>query len=115
MAIKRNHFVINGVDYLAKPFDFNTICEMEEAGVSLDNIQKRPMSTVRAYFTVCSGGDAEQAGKELQKHMIDGGDVEGIMTAMSKELENSDFFQALGKRAEEETGASKDKATPQKK
>ena len=99
----KNTFSINGVIYTAKPFDFNTVCDLEDAGVSLDAIQKKPMGTVRAYFTVCSGGDPVRAGKELQAHMVNGGTFNGIMDAMAKELEVSDFFRALSERQTEET------------
>ena len=55
-------FTINNKQYKAKEIDFNAICDLEDEGLSLSDIQNKPMSAVRAYFTICYGGDKEAAG-----------------------------------------------------
>ena len=90
-------FVINGKRYTAKPFDFNTVCDLEDNGVSLTEMSKKPMSMARAYFALCFNGTKEDAGKEIQEHVKAGGNFNDLYTAMGDEMNESDFFQALNK------------------
>lgn len=106
-----NKITVNGKKYTAKAFDFNTICELEDMGVALQDAQKKPMSVARAYFAVCAGLDADDAGKELEQHIIGGGKFDEIINTMTKEMEKSDFFQALGKKAETENPESETEKT----
>jgi len=101
-----NLFKINGKEYKAKPFDFNLICDLEDMGVSLEEMGKKKMSMIRAYFAICAGRGNEYAGKELNQHFIGGGKFDDVLDAMSKEMEASDFFQALNKT--EETDVAED-------
>lgn len=97
-----NTFTVNGTEYSTKPFDFNLVCDLEDMGISLEEMGKKKMSAVRAYFAICAGKGNEFAGKELNDHFVGGGKFDDIITAMNKEMENSDFFQALNKTAETE-------------
>lgn len=98
-----NTFNINGNTYIAKPFDFNLLCDLEDMGVSMNTMATKTMSTARTYFALCCGGDKEFAGNELQAHMINGGSFEGLISAMAKEMEESDFFQAMTNGQKSET------------
>ena len=98
-------FTINGKRYNAKPFDFNVVCDLEENGVALTDMQKKPMSMARAYFALCYNGSSEDAGKEIQAHVIAGGNFNDIYKVMAEEMEESDFFQALKSEAEQEAPA----------
>ena len=102
-----NTFTINNKRYKAPVFDFNTVCDFEEAGISLADAKSKPMSMLRMYFTLLFDGDKEAAGKELEEHMIKGGDFSELTNVMIKEMNESRFFQALQKTAtpEEETGS----------
>lgn len=104
-------FTINGKLYQAKEITFNAICELEDAGVSLTEIEQKPISTVRSYFAVCLGGNKEYAGQEIERHIINGGNLDEIMTAFREELADSDFFQALTKTANEETQENQEAET----
>lgn len=95
-------FTINGKRYTAKPFDFNTVCDLEDNGVSLAEMSKKPMSMARAYFALCYNGSKESAGKEIQEHIKAGGDFNDLYTVMGDEMNDSDFFQALNKKQDEE-------------
>lgn len=100
-----NTFTVNGTEYKAKPFDFNLACDLEDMGISLEEMGNKRMSTVRAYFALCAGKGNEFAGKELEQHIISGGNIGDIADALNKEMETSDFFLFLKKRAEEEVTA----------
>lgn len=107
-------FTINEKRYQAKPFDFNTVCDLEDNGVSLAEMTKKPMSMARAYFALCLNGDKEKAGNEIQEHVKHGGDFNELYTVMGEEMNDSDFFRALNQKEEEETPAvegKKDKKT----
>lgn len=104
-------FTINGKLYQAREITFNTICDLEDAGVSLTEIEQKPISTVRSYFAICLGGNKEVAGQEIERHIINGGNLDEIMTAFREELADSDFFQALTKTANEETQENQEAET----
>lgn len=102
-----NTFTVNGTEYTAKSFDFNLVCDLEDMGISLEEMGRKRMSMVRAYFAICAGKGSEFAGKELNAHFVSGGKFDGIVEAMNKEMEISDFFQTLIKGAETETATDK--------
>ena len=95
-------FVINNKRYNAKPFDFNTVCDLEDNGVPLQEMTKKPMSMVRAYFALCFNGSKEDAGAEIQAHVIAGGNFNELYQIMGEEMNESDFFQALSKKTAKE-------------
>ena len=105
----RNAFTVNKVSYIAKPFDFDMICELEDMGVSFERIDKMPMSLIRAYFATCAGIGKEQAALLIQNHLVNGGKLEDITEPMAKEMNNSDFFRALSEKQETDGIPSKAK------
>lgn len=100
-------FKVNGKEYKSKEFDYNLICDLEEIGISLEQITTKPLSMVRAYFAICAGKDKEFVGKEIVEHMKNGGNINDVMEAMTKEMELSDFFRALAQGAETESPKNK--------
>lgn len=104
-----NTFVINEKKYKATPFDFNLICDLEDMGVDIANANKKPMSMVRAYFALCVNGDKEYAGKEMEAHLTKGGSFDELINAMTKEMDESDFFRNLSQSEEEKTPKSTSK------
>lgn len=103
-------FKVNGKEYTAKAFDYNLICDLEDMGIALQEAANKPMSMVRAYFSLCSGRGKEYAGKEIEAHIIKGGKLDDVMNAMSEEMDKSDFFLALNQK-EEETVSETSKGT----
>ena len=97
-------FSINGKTYTAKEFDFNMLCDLEEQGLSLDDIDKKPMSLIRTYLSFSAGITKEQAGKELESHIAKGGEFSDVVTVMSEMMNESGFFRSLNKKAEEGAG-----------
>lgn len=90
-----NTFNLNGSTVVAKRFDFNMLCDLEDLGVSIQDAQKKPMAMVRAYIAICLGAGLDYAGHQMEEHLVNGGTFEDIMSVMSKEMENSDFFRNL--------------------
>lgn len=97
---------INKKSYMALPFDFNLMVELEDMGVNIEDINSKPLKFAREYFALCAGIDKIEAGMEIQKHIIAGGSIDPIANAMKAEIEKSDFFLSLSKREETETQES---------
>lgn len=98
-------FDVNGKQYKGKKFDFNLVCDLEDMGVTLEDMQKKNLSLIRGYFGLCAGLNRKEAGAELQTHLVSGKKFESLTDVMSDEMEKSDFFRALGKTAETEDTA----------
>lgn len=98
-----NTFKVNETKYKAKPFDFNMVCDLEEMGISLEEMGSKRLSATRAYFALCSGLSEEKAGKEIEQQFIKYGELNEISEALNKEMEVSDFFRSLTERAKKET------------
>ena len=97
-----NKFTVNNIECTAKAFDFNLICDLEDMGITMQEASNKPMSMVRAYFALCTGRNREYAGKEMEKHLLNGGTFEDVMNVMSAEMEKSDFFRKITENAKEE-------------
>lgn len=96
-------FIVNGKEYTARAFDFNTVCDLEDMGISLEMMEEKPVSMLRAYFALCSNLNPADAGKQIELHLIGGGKMDAILNPMKTELNESDFFRALKAKAEEDT------------
>lgn len=102
-------FILNGKSYAVKDIDFNMICDLEEQGISLEEIEKKPMSMIRTYVAFCMGANSDVAGKEIENHLINGGNMNDIANVMGEAMKNSGFFQALNKRTQKETSTVRKK------
>ena len=97
-------FNVNGKSYKAKEFDFNLLCDLEDQGLSLEDIDKKPMSLIRTYLAFCGGITKEQAGKEIEAHIGNGGKFNDVVEAMSEQMNNSGFFRSLQQTDEKTEG-----------
>lgn len=102
-------FVLNGKAYPEKEIGFNMICDLERMGLPLDEIEKNPMSMLRYYVSTCIGSNEEYAGKEIENHIINGGDLSDIAGVLSDAMDASGFFQALSKGTEKKATTRKKK------
>lgn len=98
-------FTINGKTYKAKELTYNFMCEMEEHGVQIYDIDKKPMSLGREYFALCAGVDSETAGAEIEQHIIGGGDLSGLYEALAESVNESGFFKAMANQGKAEVTA----------
>ena len=96
-------FKVNGVTYKSAEIDYNAVCFFEDNGLDFSDVRKKGNSFMRAYFALCAGISIEDAGKLIQEHIINGGDVKPILDSFIKEIDKSDFFQALVKGKEKKT------------
>lgn len=87
---------INGVEYKPVPVTFNLICELEDMGVSIANMESHILSTARAYAAVCMGKTLDEAGKIIEEHVINGGEIADIVNVLGDEVQKSGFFRKQG-------------------
>lgn len=107
----KNTFTICGKTITAKPFNVNMVCDLEELGVHMEDYGKNKLSLIRAYLAICENTSIEDAGKMIEKSLINGEDISNIVESIDKELEKSDFFQAMFKTQEEATTESQTEET----
>lgn len=94
---------INGKKYQGAEMTFNNVCRMEEMDAPITYGAKVSFSMLRAYLALCMNTSKENAGEELEKHIVNGGTMDDLSEAMAEAIENSDFFRKLQESADEET------------
>ena len=103
-----NTFTINGNTVVAKEFNFNTLVEFDNYGVSIQDISEKPLSFVRAYVAYCMGATLNDAGQAINDHIVSGGKLDDIFDVINREMEISGFFRALQSEPKEvQTQATK--------
>ena len=98
-----NTFVINDKRYTSKEFTFGTIRKFEGMGLSMADIQSKPMTLVAAYLSYCANISIDAADEEINEHIIKDGSFDEILKIITEEMNNSRFFQHLNKKQEAET------------
>ena len=88
-------FEINGKEYEGAKFNYNAYCNLSEMGIPIDRLIGDPLVGVRGYLAISGGMTVEQAGDELEQHLINDGDLSGISKVFSDELNKSGFFQKM--------------------
>ena len=92
--------IINGKEITAKPIDFNATIELNDLGGDIYSFGTKPLAALRAYLAYCEGVSAEEAGREIEAHIIGGGDLSDLSTAFMKACDDSAFFKAMITKAE---------------
>lgn len=100
--------IINGKTYAMPELDFNAMCMLEEMGLSLTDMDKKVLTTVRGFLALAMGGDYKEAGKELETHMADGGSLDQLLQEINQAVEESGFFRSLAKRKAAENGTGQE-------
>lgn len=106
----KKEIVINDKVYPAKEITFNSVCQFESMGIPMSEIEDKSIMFIRAYAAMCMDKKADQAGEEIEKHILNGGSMDDIAEVLREAVEESGFFQALSKRAEKENSESKKEA-----
>ena len=89
-----NRVTINGREYTIPEVDFDTICQLEENGVYLLNMDRRKLATmVRGLVAWIMDVDTRTASMEIQAHIQNGGDIAEILTKVTDAVNNSGFFK----------------------
>lgn len=92
---------INGTEYKLPELNFNAMCRLEDMGISLYEMDKRVLSTVRGFLALAMDDDMERAGVEIEKHLSGGGSIDVIMDDINKAVNESGFFRSLNQGKKE--------------
>ena len=106
--------IINGKTYKNKPITFNTVCKLEEMGVSITDMENHMMSAARGYAAICMHKPLTVAGSEIEEHVMNGGSLNDIIKAFGDEVEKSGFFQSLAQASQTETEPEADETVLEK-
>lgn len=85
---------INNKTYEVPKLDFDTVCQLEENGISLlaMNARNPKVATMlRAFVAWIIGGSPQQASAEIQAHLEAGGNIIDLLTAITDALNDSGF------------------------
>ena len=111
-------FKINGKEYNGAKFNYNTYCSLSEMGIPVDKLLTDPFVGVRGYLAISGDMTVQEAGNELEAHLINDGDLSEISKVFADEIKASGFFQKLLSKVTEEAEKAETKpnrATRRKK
>lgn len=108
-------FEINGKSYVAREFDYNMICDLQDAGIDMADLSKKGAASARAYLSVISGMSLADAGNEIGEHLMKGGTIDALIETMAESIEDSRFFRTLSEMENQETPTSTSKAKKESK
>lgn len=95
---------INGTEYAAPALTFANLCKLEDWGLTVSDMSKRPLAFLAAFVALAVGGDLEGGKALIEAHIQSGGSIDAISDALSKAVDESGFFK--GANQEEEKKAS---------
>ena len=89
-------FAINKKTYNSKEIDFETFCQLEERGIEIEEVGvKKRLNTLKAFLSIWGEIPEEVASSELNNHIINKGTFDELNSVIDKEMNNSDFIQAI--------------------
>ncbi len=88
---------INGKTYKTPELNFNSMCDLEDMGIQIKDMGKKPLTTIRGFLALALNGDSELAGQEIAEHLTKGGKLDDLSEELNKAVSESDFFRALNK------------------
>ena len=88
--------IINNKTYELPEFNFDAICQLEENGVYLLNMDRRNpkiATMLRGLVAWIIDAPPEVASIEIQQHIANGGNIGDILNDVTRELDRSGFFR----------------------
>lgn len=85
---------INNKSYDVPKLDFDTVCQLEENGISLLAMNERNpkiATMLRAFTAWIIGCTPREASAEIQAHLESGGNITDLLTAITTALNDSGF------------------------
>ena len=89
-----NTVTINGREYVIPEMDFETVCQLEENGISLlamDERNPKIATMLRAFVAWIMKTTPQRASAEIQAHLNNGGNLIDLITIITTALEDSGF------------------------
>ncbi len=89
-----NSVTINGKSYDVPKLDFDTVCQLEENGISLlalNEANPKIATMLRAFVAWIIGSNPRAASAEIQAHLENGGNIADLLNAITTALNDSGF------------------------
>ena len=96
---------INGKEYAVPELDMNAMCDLEDKGVNLigaDEKNPRTITMIRGFIAWIENVSEDEAGEELQAHLLSGGDLGTLFTEIMTAVNESGFFKSLKEKKKAE-------------
>ena len=91
-----SYVTINGRDYQIPKVTFDTICKLEESGISMLELasEKKPKIALlsRAFVAWILDVEPEQASEAIQEHIRNGGNIIDILDKVYEAIAEAGFF-----------------------
>ena len=84
---------INNKNYTIPELNYNTLCDLEDMGVSLAEMDKKIFSTIRGFLALTMNNDYEKAGEEIEAHLKNGGSLDDAVKDIAKAVDQSGFLE----------------------
>lgn len=111
----RKEITVNGKAYPAVEVTFNVLCDMDEMGVSIEDMDPRHiLRFLRAYIAVCMKTTPEEAGAEIGAHVVNGGSIEDLVACMTEAFEEGGFFRTQQEGQEAPPSENTEESNPSK-
>ena len=88
---------LNGTEYRIPELDFDAMCDLEERGVNLLDMNSveekgKTLTTIRGLVAWIMDTDLKTAGHEIGEHLKNGGGLEDIIYGINAAIEESGFM-----------------------
>lgn len=87
----------------AKDFEYDLILDLEDAGITIAEMMKKPMKLLRAYISVCSGKSLNETSELIKNNPKC---IVAAIETMNAKMDEATFFREMFEGEEEETSAS---------
>ena len=96
---------INGTEYTTPALTFANLCRLEEFGLTVNDMAKRPLGFLAAFAALAIDGDLEAGKAAIEAHIQSGGTIDEISDALSKAVDESGFFKGANQEEEKKVSA----------
>lgn len=84
---------INGTEYTTPALTFANLCRLEDFGLTVNDMAKRPLAFLAAFVALAIDGDLAAGKAAIEQHIQSGGTVDTLSDELSKAVDESGFFK----------------------
>lgn len=96
---------INGTEYTTPALTFANLCKLEDWGLTVSDMAKRPLGFLAAFVALAIDGDLETGKAAIEAHIQSGGSIDAISDELSKAVDDSGFFKGANQAEEKKASA----------
>ena len=96
---------INGTEYATPTLTFANLCRLEDFGLTVNDMARRPLGFLAAFVALAIDGNLEDGKNAIEAHIQSGGTIDEISDELSKAVDNSGFFKGVNQEEEKKASA----------